>query len=130
MSKFQCQFLMIKTNQISCYLVGTFSLIALVCTCISSSWCQVCFSCICLFVLHVLVIVLCRGLAAVCDCGTPWTFLLTLLLRLVIWHSLNFSINFSETIEVNIMKQANQSISFCYHLSCKLTACVDQTQKY
>ena len=21
----------------------------------------------------------CRGLAAICDCGTPWTFLLTLL---------------------------------------------------
>ena len=42
-----------------------------------------CFSCICLFVLYVLVF--CHfslplgvgGLAAVCDYGTPWTFLLT-----------------------------------------------------
>ena len=41
-----------------------------------------CFSYICLFVLRVYVFVifpysLCRGLAAVCDCGIPWTFLLT-----------------------------------------------------
>ena len=41
-----------------------------------------CFSCICLFVLYVLVFVmflflLVSGLAAICDCGTPWTFLLT-----------------------------------------------------
>ena len=50
-----------------------------------------CFSCICLFVLHVLVLVLVlsffssswyRGLAAICDCATPWTFLLTFLKRL------------------------------------------------
>ena len=43
-----------------------------------------CFSCICLFVLYGLVFVIfssswCRGLAVVCDCGTPWTFLLTVL---------------------------------------------------
>ena len=41
-----------------------------------------CFSCICLCVLYVFVFVIfssswCRGLAAVCDCGTPLTFLLT-----------------------------------------------------
>ena len=43
-----------------------------------------CFSCICLifFVLHVLVFIpflflLVSGLAAACDCGTAWTFLLT-----------------------------------------------------
>ena len=40
------------------------------------------FSCICLCVLNMLDFALfsyssCRGLAAVCDCGTPWTFLLT-----------------------------------------------------
>ena len=38
-----------------------------------------------LFVLYVLVFdnfssSWCRGLAAVCDCGTPWTFLLTFLI--------------------------------------------------
>ena len=38
-----------------------------------------CLSCICLFVLHVLVFVLFSsswylGLAVVCDCGTPWIF--------------------------------------------------------
>ena len=43
-----------------------------------------CFSCICLFVLYVLVFVnffllLVSRLAAVCDCGTSWTFLLTIL---------------------------------------------------
>ena len=43
-----------------------------------------CFSCICLFVLYGLGFVIffsswCRGLAVVCDCGTPWTFLLTVL---------------------------------------------------
>ena len=43
-----------------------------------------CVSCIYLFVLHMLVFVLfssswCQGLAAVCDYGTPWTFLLTFL---------------------------------------------------
>ena len=43
-----------------------------------------CFSCICLFVLYGLVFVIFssswyRGLAVVCDCGTPWTFLLTVL---------------------------------------------------
>ena len=49
-----------------------------------------CFSCICLFVvvffyfLYWLVFVIfsfswCLGLAVVCDCGTPWTFLLTVL---------------------------------------------------
>ena len=43
-----------------------------------------CFSCICLFVLYVLVFVnflflLVSGLAAVCDCGAPTTFLLTIL---------------------------------------------------
>ena len=43
-----------------------------------------CFSCICLFVLYGLVFVIfssswSRGLAVVCDCGTPWTFLLTVL---------------------------------------------------
>ena len=43
-----------------------------------------CFSCICLFVLNGLVFVIfssswCRGLAVVCDYGTPWTFLLTIL---------------------------------------------------
>ena len=48
-----------------------------------------CFSCICLFVLYVLVFViflflLVRGLAAVCDDGTPWTFLLTFLLKISI----------------------------------------------
>ena len=37
-----------------------------------------------LFVLYVLVVSFfssswCRGLAAVCDCGTPWAFLLTVL---------------------------------------------------
>ena len=42
----------------------------------------VCFSCICLFVLYVLVFVIFRfllvsGLAVVCDCGIHWTFLLT-----------------------------------------------------
>ena len=41
-----------------------------------------CFSCICLFILHALMVVLstsswCQGLAAASDCGTPWTFLLT-----------------------------------------------------
>ena len=45
---------------------------------------SVCFSCICLFVLYGLVFVIfssswCLGLAVVCDCGTPWTFLLTVL---------------------------------------------------
>ena len=40
--------------------------------------------CICLFVLYVLVLSYfssswCRGLAAVCDCDIPWTFLLTFL---------------------------------------------------
>ena len=39
---------------------------------------------VCLFVLYGLVFVIfssswCRGLAVVCDCGTPWTFLLTVL---------------------------------------------------
>ena len=43
---------------------------------------SMCFSCICLSVLHVLVFVLflfllVSGFAAVCNCGTPWTFLLT-----------------------------------------------------
>ena len=47
------------------------------------SW-TVCFSCISLFVLYVLILSFfssswCRGLAAVCDCGTPWSFLLTFL---------------------------------------------------
>ena len=47
-----------------------------------------CVLCICLFVLYVLVFVIFpsswrRGLAAVCDCGTPWTFLLTFLQ--IIW---------------------------------------------
>ena len=42
------------------------------------------FSCICLFVFYGLVFVIfssswCRGLTVVCDCGTPWTFLLTVL---------------------------------------------------
>ena len=43
---------------------------------------SVCFSCICLFVLLLSFFSSswCRGLAAVCDCGTPWTFLLTLFL--------------------------------------------------
>ena len=45
-----------------------------------------CFSCICLFALCVLVFViilflLVSGLAAVCDCGTSWTLLLTFLAR-------------------------------------------------
>ena len=45
-----------------------------------------CFSCFCLFVLYMLVFLSffssswCRGLAEVCDCGTPWTFLLTFLI--------------------------------------------------
>ena len=43
-----------------------------------------CFSCLCLFVFYGLVFVIfssswCQGLAVVCDCGTPWTFLLTVL---------------------------------------------------
>ena len=43
-----------------------------------------CCSCICLFILYGLDFVIfssswCRGLAMVCDCGTPWTFLLTVL---------------------------------------------------
>ena len=43
-----------------------------------------CFSCICLFVLYGLIFVIfssswCRGLAVVCDFGTPWTFLITVL---------------------------------------------------
>ena len=43
---------------------------------------SVCFSCICMFVLHALHCVFfsstwCRGLAAACDCDTPWTFHLT-----------------------------------------------------
>ena len=51
-----------------------------------------CFSCICLFVLYVLVFVLfsfswCRGLAAVCDCGTLWTFLLTFFFKLISWNT-------------------------------------------
>ena len=38
-----------------------------------------CFSCICLFVLYVLIFViflflLVSGVVAVYDCGTPWTF--------------------------------------------------------
>ena len=41
-----------------------------------------CFSCSCLFALYMLVFVIFssswrRGLVAVCDCGIPWTFLLT-----------------------------------------------------
>ena len=41
-----------------------------------------CFSCICLFIFHVLFLSVfssswCRGLASVCDHGTPWAFLLT-----------------------------------------------------
>ena len=42
-----------------------------------------CASCaFCLFILHVLILSLfsSQGLAAACDCGTPWTFLLTFLL--------------------------------------------------
>ena len=44
-----------------------------------------CLSCICLFVLHVLVFVLFSsswylGLAVVCDCGTPWIFSFNLFL--------------------------------------------------
>ena len=40
-----------------------------------------CFSCVCLFILHKLISVRfpsswCQGLAAVCDCDNPWTFLL------------------------------------------------------
>ena len=47
-----------------------------------------CLSCICLFVLYVLVFVLflfllVSGLAAVCDCVTPWNFLLTFFIFLV-----------------------------------------------
>ena len=42
------------------------------------SWSE-CFSCICLFDLYVLVFVFLLVSAAVCDCGTPWTFLLTYL---------------------------------------------------
>ena len=44
-----------------------------------------CFSCICLFVLYVLILLFSlslswfRVLAAVCDCGSPWTFPLTFL---------------------------------------------------
>ena len=43
-----------------------------------------CFSCIFLFVLYVLVLVIFSipvgsGMAAVCECGTLWTFLLTFL---------------------------------------------------
>ena len=38
-----------------------------------------CFSCMCLFILHALICVpflllLVSGLAVACDCGTPWTF--------------------------------------------------------
>ena len=53
-----------------------------------------------LFVLHVLVFVLltsswCRGFAAVCDYGTPWTFLLSFIhVLLVIW--IVFILNFHE----------------------------------
>ena len=48
------------------------------------SACSVCFSsmCICLFILHMLIFfssAWCQGLAAACDCGTSWTFLLTFL---------------------------------------------------
>ena len=43
---------------------------------------SICFSCICMFILHPLLFVFlsssrCRGLAAACDCSTPWTFHLT-----------------------------------------------------
>ena len=44
------------------------------------SW-SICLSCICLFILHVLLCLflffLVSGLAADCNCGTPWTFHLT-----------------------------------------------------
>ena len=41
-----------------------------------------CFSCICLFVLHMLVFVpflflLVSGMVAVCDSGAPWAFMLS-----------------------------------------------------
>ena len=38
-----------------------------------------CFSCICLFtlILSFFASSWCRGLAAACDCGTPYSFLLT-----------------------------------------------------
>ena len=46
-----------------------------------------CFSCICVFALYVLVLSFvpsswCRWLAAVCDCGILWTFLLFFLFHL------------------------------------------------
>ena len=46
-----------------------------------------------LFILYMLVFVIfssswCRGLAAVCDCGTPWTFLLTFL-KCILTFSMN-----------------------------------------
>ena len=47
------------------------------------SW-SMCFSCIGLFILYALISVIfssawCQGLDVVCDCGTPWTFLLNVL---------------------------------------------------
>ena len=50
----------------------------------SRSMCFLCICC-CFFILHTLFFSyfsssLCQGLAVTCDCGTPWTFLLTFVL--------------------------------------------------
>ena len=63
------------------------------------------FSCICLFVLYMLVFVIfssswCRDLAAVCDCGTA---------------SLDFSINFCFSVAM-ATNQNEECAHICFHL--------------
>ena len=53
---------------------------------------EVYFSCICLFILHAfLSSSLCQGLAAACDCGTPWSFFYFLLLLINLFWNLKSS---------------------------------------
>ena len=60
------------------------------------SWYFICFSCMCVFILHALHFVFLsscwrRGLPAVCDCGTSWTFHLTFLMYL--WYTIGMLLN-------------------------------------
>ena len=77
-----------------------------------------CFSGICLFVLYGLVFVIfssswCRRLAVVCDFGTPWTFLLTVL------KDSNQTIG--KTTEFNFFKYEHCKL-FSLSVKCDLTS--------
>ena len=55
-------------------------LFSIVITSLERECLSMCFSCICLFILHALFYVfssssLYQGLAVACDCGTPWIFI-------------------------------------------------------